>query len=147
MPALRHIDVDWRLCCKGTPGVRVMFLTLARSDIWSPFGKCGSTLSLSVTDVGIGRLRSFVAFALAYGGASPDDEHLAADIVTIDGDIVEGLPSWPTASTTAMAAEEAQADLNKVDQLGSNSPPPCCGSRPPRPPGVPQLVVVLPRLI
>jgi hypothetical protein len=32
-----------------------------------------------------------VAFALAFGGASPNDYHLAADIVAIDGEIVEVL--------------------------------------------------------
>jgi hypothetical protein len=30
-----------------------------------------------------------VAFALAHGGASPDDEHLAADIVAVDAGSLE----------------------------------------------------------
>jgi hypothetical protein len=33
----------------------------------------------------------FVAFTLAYGNAQPDDTHLAADVVAIDGEIIEVL--------------------------------------------------------
>jgi hypothetical protein len=34
---------------------------------------------------------SLAAFALCYGGASPDDYHLAATLIAIDGDILEVL--------------------------------------------------------